>query len=94
VLPQGKSTPYSRQGVTLSLVATLSIALVVPLWICGDTIDFAYQIALFKIHYLIPLWVVVHACQFFDSENLIDHRGGLLVPIWSPGLIAMGAQIS
>jgi hypothetical protein len=28
-------------GVTLSFVATLSIALVVPLWICGNTIDFA-----------------------------------------------------
>jgi hypothetical protein len=27
------------------------------------------------------LWVVVHACHLVDSANLVDHHGGLLVPI-------------
>jgi hypothetical protein len=37
--------------------------------------------ALLEIHYLLPFWVIVHACQRVDSENLVDHHGGHLVQI-------------
>jgi hypothetical protein len=59
-------------------------------WICCNNLNLlicsAFRlfsgfclIALLKIHYLLSFWVIVHACQLVDSENLIDHHGGLLV---------------
>jgi hypothetical protein len=62
-------------------------------WICGNNLNlpsclvfrifqtFASQIAFLEIQYLLQLWVLVHACQVVDRENLVDHHGILLVQI-------------
>jgi hypothetical protein len=32
-----------------------------------------------EIHYIVPFWVIVHACQLVDSESLVYDHGGLLI---------------